>query len=521
MLTPRYYQTEAVDALYAYFEENGGDPLVVMPTGTGKAFVIALFCQRAIADYSDTRIINVTDDERLIEQNYLELMNIWEWAPAGIYSAGLKSRNTHAQILFAGIQSVYKKAYQIQRCDLMLVDEAHMIGRKSDGRYQQFIRDMRSINPHMKVIGLTATHYRLDSGMLHEGDDRLFTDIAYEYQIATAIKDGFLAPVTSRRTGVELDTTGVAKRGGDFVPGALKAACDLSDVNAAIVRETIARGEDRRCWLGFATGISHAEHLVELLRLNGISCAAVHSKMQSDEAIRDFKAGKLRALVNVSMLTKGFNVPQIDMIFDCGPTQSAGRHVQKLGRGTRLFPGKADCLVLDYAKNCARHGPLDEIRPRRPGKGDGEAPVKECGNQDCGAIVHAAVRVCPYCEFEFPPPEPELSAKPCDAPAMSFDIQPEWIEVRNVRYAKHTKPGSPASLRVEYDCGMLSYSEWVCLSHTGYARQKAVEWWRKRTQRPVPTSTEEAIELAPTLPAPSAILVMPGGKYIRVIGARF
>ncbi|MFZ1415080.1 MAG: DEAD/DEAH box helicase family protein, partial [Defluviicoccus sp.] len=157
MIELRPYQSGAISAIYQYFEANAGNPLIVLPTASGKSVVLASFTARAIADWPDTRILIVTHVKELIAQNYAEMIRLWPDAPAGIYSAGLNKRDLHAQILFAGIQSIHKRAYDIQRCDLALIDECHLCPRTSDTMYRRFLGDLTTINPHLKVIGFTAT----------------------------------------------------------------------------------------------------------------------------------------------------------------------------------------------------------------------------------------------------------------------------------------------------------------------------------------------------------------------------
>ena len=104
-----------------------------MPTGTGKSLCIAGFTREAIAAYGDTRVLILTHVKELIQQNFMTMLRAWPEAPAGIYSAGLSRRDIRAQILFAGIQSIHRHAYQVQRCDLVLIDEAHLLGRGDSG----------------------------------------------------------------------------------------------------------------------------------------------------------------------------------------------------------------------------------------------------------------------------------------------------------------------------------------------------------------------------------------------------
>ena len=219
------------------------------------------------------------------------------------------------------------------------------------------------------------------------------------------------------------------------------------------------------------------------------------------------------------MLTTGFNAPGVDLIAMLRPTKSAGLYVQIVGRGCRLAPGKTDCLVLDFAGNIARHGPIDLVKPKRPQAGDGEAPVKVC--PDCSSIVHAAVRQCPDCGHWFPPPVPKITPSASPLAILSTG-KSQWIPVTQVRYARHDKPGKPPSLRVDYCSGRNTHSEWVCLEHPGYPRQKAAAWWARRAPGvPLPLRVDDALACAAQLRCPAEIAVRPSGHFTEVVAARF
>ena len=527
MLNLRPYQAAAVDALYAYFGAYTGNPLVVMPTGTGKSVCIAAFCREACAAYPDTRILILTHVRELIAQNFQALLRAWPEAPAGIYSAGLSRRDIRAQILFAGIQSIHKHADRVQRCDIIIIDEAHLINSTDSGTYRQFIREVSLINSGLtKVVGFTATPYRLGSGVLCEGDDRLFTDVAYDYSILDAIRDGYLSPVTAKRTATQYDLTGVGTSGGDYVASQLEAALDRQDKTESAVAEIIAAGQDRGSWLIFASGVRHAEHVRDAMRAAGISAETVTGKTPAGERgaiIEAFKRGRLRCLTNANVLTTGFDAPGTDLIGLLRPTKSAGLYVQMVGRGTRLAAGKDDCLVLDFARNVERHGPIDMIEPGKPRKkGDsGDAPVKIC--RQCQTICHASARVCVCCGAEFEPPEPgkNLTETAAQHALLSTQIQPEWLDVTDVSYAMHERTGKPRSLKVIYRCGIMTYPEWVAIEHSGYPRQRAEQWWRRRTTTPVPITVAEALEHVHDLRKPLAIQVKLIGKYTDITNVRF
>ncbi len=528
MIELRPYQREAISSLYQYFERNTGNPLVVLPTGTGKSVVISEFCRGAVEAWSDTRILMLTHVRELIAQNFAELIGLWPDAPAGIYSAGLNRRDLRSQIVFGGIQSIHKRALDLQRCDLVLIDEAHLVPRDKSAMYLRFLSELQHINPSMKIIGFTATPYRMDSGLLHEGDGAIFSDIAYEYSIMRAINEGYLCPVIPKEDVTQLDTSGVGSRGGDFIAGQLEAAVDSDEANRSIVREIVQFGADRGSWIVFCAGISHAGHVRDLVREAGFSCDMVSGDTptpERDRIIREFKAGSIRCLTNANVLTTGFNAPGVDLIAMARPTKSVGLYVQMIGRGTRLANGKEDCVVLDFAGNVARHGPLDQVDGRRrikkPSEGE-EAPRKEC--PDCGMRLSLNARACPSCGHQFGDGEsagPSVALSASTDPLLSSQIRPQWIDVNAVSYGLHQKHGKPPSLRVTYMCGLQPKSEWVCFEHTGYPREKACSWWRSMGGGSVPGTVAEALERTGELRAPTRILVRRTGQYTEIVKRDF
>lgn len=525
----RPYQRDAVDAIYKYFSENNGNPLVVVPTGGGKSLIIASFLREAIFNWPDTRVIVLTHVKELIQQNFNALISAWNEAPAGICSAGLGSRDLQSQIIFAGIQSIYKRAYEVQKCELVLIDEAHLLNKSASGMYRRFLTDLKAINPHLKIVGFTATPYRLDQGMLTDGDDALFTDIAYDIPLLKMIDEGYLVPLIPKQTETSLDVSGVHTRGGEFIQSELEDAVDLDPVNRSAVDEIISQGQDRGSWLVFCSGVRHAEHIRDIMREKDITCDLVCGDTpaaQRDRTLQDFKAGRVRCVTNMNVLTVGFDAPGIDLIAMLRPTKSLNLYVQMLGRGTRLATGKEDCLVLDFAGNTKRLGPVDMVHKmvKKPGQpGEGQAPTKTCPK--CQMICFAGVAVCRNCGHVFPPPKPELDTKASTNALLSSQIQMEWLKVSNVMYSLHEKPGKPKSLLVTYQTGLSRHREWVCLEHSGYPREKACKWWGVRSYSShiidVPNDVAEALSQVSDLKKPVEIMVKPSGKYTDIVGYRF
>lgn len=539
MMKLRPYQQEAVKAIYDYFNAHAGHPLVVMPTGTGKSVVIADFVRGAIGAWPETRIVIATHVKELVAQNFSKLIGMWPDAPVGIVSAGLNKREFHKRVVFASIQSIYKHAYTLQRVDLLLVDEAHMIPKEGEGMWRTFIDELLRINPNMKVVGLTATPFRLKGGSLTRGAGAIFTDVAYECDLLRMIEEGYLAPVEPLRTDTHLDVTGVHKSGGEYKQGELEKAVDKDHITRGAVEEIIKHGADRKSWLLFCSGVDHAHHVAEAIRTHGITCETVTGETpgaERDRILNNYKNGQIRAVTNANVLTTGFDAPATDLIAALRPTASAGLWVQMLGRGMRTSPGKTNCLVLDFARNSDRHGPIDKIKAKDKEKGSGEAPVKECPR--CYCICHAAVRYCPDCNYEFPPPELAIQKQASDAPILSTQGEVErWLQVDRWAFEAHHKLGSPTSLRVEYYCGPQVHREWVCLEHRGYARDKAVRWWHLHHigGEACPSDVNRFFEYFgvlvpslggqdysfPTMRQPARIAVKKNGKYTEITNREF
>lgn len=535
----RPYQQEAVEAVFDFWAEDGGNPLVDLATGLGKSACLAELIKRLHEGWPDMRTIVATHVAELIDQSYLELLGMWPFAPAGIYSAGLGRRDRNARVLFCGIQTVWNKVNEIGFVDVLAIDEAHLVPAKASTMYGQFIAALRAINPDLKVVGFTATPFRLDSGRLDEGEDRMFDKVVYAYGIGQGVAEGYLAPLSSKPTATGFDLANVGRLGGDYKQSALQAAVDKTEVTRQAVQEIVAKGADRRSWLCFCAGVEHAEHVRDEIRRHGITCETVTGSTPKDERRRILEAYKryeIRCLTNNSVLTTGFNHKGVDLIAALRPTLSAALYLQMMGRGTRPLyaPGadlstvegrlagiaagpKPNCLVLDFAGLVRRHGPVDMVEPKKPGKGDGEAPVKICPT--CEELVHASVRVCPCCGSEFPPSEEARHAASSDIAPIMSNAEPVWHEVTGRTFRGHPPKGDkPPTVKVTYRLGLQVQNEWLCPGHTGFAKTKADRYWRTHGgATPFPKSADEFLDRAGELATTAEIQLRPAGKYMDVL----
>ena len=521
----RPYQEDAVKAVWDYMRgTDAGNPLVVAPTGSGKSLIFAAICHDAWKIQPGTRIIMLTHVAELVAQNEVTLKTYWPDAPVGVFSAGMGRKEPGSPILLAGVQSYAKSVARVGWADLVIVDEAHLIPKAGNGQYLTAIAALREFNPRLRVIGLTATPFRTDTGWLHQGKGALFDEVVYDIPLLDLMKDGHISRVTSKNPRTHIDTDGVRKTAGEFNSKQLEAAAMEGDNVAEAVTEVIQRGADRHGWMFFASGKKHAEMIHAEVLGRGISCDIVTGdtpKARRAAIIADYKAKRTRAIVSVGVLTTGFDAPHVDLIALMRPTMSPGLHVQIVGRGLRTSPGKVNCLVLDFAGNIERHGPLDDIRVREPGEGGGSAPIKEC--PECNELVAAGAMVCPACGHEFPPRDiVKHQSRATQLAVVSDDEGPSErpsLPVQAMRVGRHQKDGKPDSMVVRYEINMtMTIGEWLCFDHKGRASHMATRTWVKlRGRLPAPESTDEALKRVGELSDPSHIQVEQNGRYHNVI----
>ena len=524
----REYQSAAVDAVYDHLRTRDDNPVVVLPTGAGKSLVLGRIATDAVRLWKG-RVLILAHVKELLQQNAEKIKSLCEGIPVGIYSAGLKRRDTETPILVAGIQSIYQRACDLDPFDLIIIDEAHMLSRKGDGMYRQFLKDCQVINPHTRVIGLTATPFRLDSGTICT-PDHFLNHVCYEVGIKELIRDGYLSPLISKAGEQRADTLQLHIRGGEFIAGEAEALMNTESLVTSACREIVDRTATRQCCLIFAAGVAHAKAIVEAMRDgHGVKCGLVTGKTpvdERDQILSDFRTGKLKYLVNVSVLTTGFDAPNIDCVALLRPTMSPGLLLQMVGRGFRLHPGKENCLILDFGGNIERHGPIDQIKPvEKTSQQTTMSPAKTCEN--CQAIVACGYTQCPECGHPFPPPEREMhDATASDAGVLSGERVDTHYEVIDTVYRIHVKRDAPQEaprcLRVDYMVGLNHWqSEYICVEHHGYARRKAEAWWNMRCGEPCPTSAEEALAMADSgmLARTESITIRrtAGEKYDRII----
>jgi DNA repair protein RadD len=526
----RDYQQRSLDMLYDWLGKTEGNPCVSLPTGSGKSVVIGSLAANAVQQWPSTRILMVTRSQELIQQNAEKLRSLWPGAPMGIYSASLKKKQLGEPIIIGGPLSLANVVDQLGHIDLCIIDECHDISHKDEGSYRKIVNYLKEVNPQLRVIGFTATPFRLGHGLITD-KPAIFDDLIEPTSIEELIYKGYLAPLRSKQTGFTFDTSGVHKRGGDFIESELQKAVDTEDNNVRMVEEVIARAGNRKSWMFFCSGIEHAEHIRDILISYGIPAEAVHSKMQGGrkKAIEDFKSGKLRAITNVNALSTGFDHPAIDLLVMARPTMSPGLYLQQAGRGLRIHPDKDDCLVLDFAGVVAKHGPVTAVQPpKRKGEaGGGQVPTKGC--PDCGELIHASVMTCPACGHVFEAKEKNFSLRNDDI----MGIKGQDMPVTSWNWRRHTSKSTGKEMLAVTYYGNLSdpsVTEYLPVMHEGFAGQKAMRQLVKmeRSSGAAITGTiadpdflEEAALEMNAAQHPSVVEFKKDGKFYRVLDRRW
>lgn len=361
----RDYQTEAVSATIQHFRKTNESAVIVLPTGSGKSLVIA-----ELARLANRKILVLTHVKELVEQNYLKYSSYG--LKASIYSAGLKQKDNQQQVTFASIQSVARNLQDFtQEYSLIIIDECHRVNlpsngseNQSDNQYQQIIKQLTKINSDIKLLGLTATPYRLGMGWIYKRhyrgimrseDPRPFEHCIFELPLRHLIKKKYLTPPTLIDATIEHYDFSALKTNtqGDFNNREVNQLLgNYQRITQGIIEQIIELGGNRKGIMIFAATVEHAQEIHRYLpsEQSALIIGATESK-QRDDYINRFKNKEIKFLVNVSVLTTGFDAPHVDFIAILRPTQSVSLYQQIIGRGLRLSEGKKDCLVIDYTGN--------------------------------------------------------------------------------------------------------------------------------------------------------------------------
>lgn len=540
----RPYQERAISDLFDWLSRHPtGYPIVDASVGAGKSIIIAELCKRIIAMSPNARIVMCVASRELCQQNLDKLRAIWQDAPAGVCSASLGKKDLESQIIFATIGSIAKHADKIGKVDIMLIDECHNVNSSNAGMYRTLINDLKRFgNQSLCVIGFTGTPFRGDGVWLWQGTDPLFAGTATRISMDELLEQGYLAPlVADNSPKPKIDTSNIKVQGGDYVIKELVEIVQDDELIKAVMDDFYISGFSTRSkFLFYCVTKEHAQKVLDALwgfaGLNAHLITADTPSAERADILARYKLPKtdrnaINCLVSIGTLTTGFDAPATDCIVLLRPTRSPVLYVQIAGRGMRTADGKKDCLWLDYTDTTERLGAVNRIKGRNKSKSSmsvGE-PFKyclACGNQN---PIHALE--CAECGEKFPEQNRVTHGTQSGnlSPLEGYNPPVErQFEVLAISYHKHQKGDKTPTLRIDYDIGeMFPVSEWVCLEHTGYALQKAIQWYSQvLPNESVPFTIDEALERLHTGPlakAPSSIICKkdPLGKYWQIQSREF
>ncbi len=562
-VTLRPYQKEAVQAAVRHFRGSDAPACIVLPTGAGKSLVIA-----ELARLAKGKVLVLSHVKELCEQNHKKHAELG--GRAGIFAAGLNRKEADEQVTFASVQSVARNldAFADPR-SLLIIDECHRVSGEDESQYGQVTESLRQRNPRLKVLGLTATPYRLGlgwiyrfhhRGMVRSEEPRPFETCIYELSLRKMIEEGFLTRPRIEDAPIAQYDFSVLEQGrfGEYREADVnRLLVSHQRVTEAIVRQVVdlADAGKRRGVMIFAATVDHAREIAGYLPPERTALVLGEtSAADRDHRIAAFKRGELHYLVNVAVLTTGFDAPHVDLIAILRPTQSVSLFQQIVGRGLRLAPGKQSCLVVDYAGNGfdVFYPEVGEQKPSRDslpvevvcpacdfvnlfwGKKDESGHVLEHFGRRCGhfSVNESGARV--RCEYRFRfkecgacTAENDIAARrccECDAPIIDpDDVLKKCLKLKDamvLRVAGITFEARGELLSVTYhDEQGETLSERFDLGHAG---QRAVfnrVFGRRLASGRRPMRFERAkdvLTLGSLIPAPDFVVARKNKRFWRI-----
>lgn len=502
----RDYQQEASDFVFQSLRA-GNHPCVQLPTGTGKSLVVADIVNRIRQKEGIVWVL--THVKELVQQNHRTLERFAGLSNTGIICAGLNQTTEGEQVTFATIQSIHKRAIkgQLRPPHAIIIDEAHRIPPGKDGKWYN---EVLHAYPDARRIGMTATPWRMDGGMIYGSQEGLwFNDLAYQKTVLEMVEAGYLAPLVGVHTEVQLDLAGVQKNAGDYV---MKQVSEKQTHPwlMAVVDATMKLAEKRKHIAVYCPTVEAAHNTAATFEAKGWSAGVVVGQTDDrHEVIDEWKCGNTRVLCSVDVLTTGFDHPPLDCIVCLRPTESSSLWVQILGRGTRIHEDKSNCLVLDFVGNLARLGGIGMMEDFYEEK-DGEAvAVKKA----TGAKKEKKEKPKPNYLGALDPMSGSAKAVQVATTDVSYVVIPSKSQqgksILMVSYEAVTEEGYP-----------ITASLFVCPEYSGYARHQAEQFFERRGGT-CPRSADTARYACYGLPVPRFLTVQRNGRYINVVKEHF
>ena len=480
-LIPRWYQQEAIDATIKFLTTEKGNGTLDMPTASGKAMTQAEIAKAVYNIVPTHQMVFLTDVTNLIGQNRDETLGQWPKAKTSIFSASYKEKSHKGELVFCGIQSVYKMAHLFKNVSVLFIDEIHRASLKAGSMYWRFFHELKKINPHIRIIGFSASPWKMTGSI---AGTWICDKIIYKIPMRVLLDEGFLNPLVTPPMDIQADLSGVRiSSSGEFNEEEMAKIMDDDYLVKMAIKESIDKAVGRHSILVFASSVRHANHIKEALRSHGEHSEIIIGDTVTDdrtETIRKFNNFELRWLISVGTLTTGFN----SRVADCGvflrATKSSSLWIQLLGRLMRIHESKIDGLVLCFGGNVARFGPVDQIGPpptKDEVKQAKKTPFKQCGN--CSKLVKYLEKVCPWCKEEFGSdiaPNHGTEASTDDIMGSS-ESTIKNVPIDHVTFCKHhSQKSGGKSLRITYHNG-LETIHYYLKNDSAYQRSIFCKWW--------------------------------------------
>lgn len=365
----RDYQQAAFDAATNFMKKSTAPFLVEAATGAGKSHLIAAIADWSTSQGDNVRVLCLQPSKELLEQNYQKFLATG--SPASLYSASVGKKDLRHPVIFGTVQSVANSVDNFPRVAIVILDEAHNL----TPTFKKIVDALKLKNANLRVMGLTATPYRMGQGYLYHVDqkgqpvepgrqNRYFSKMVCQITARELLAKEYLTPPTTAPTESNYDAANMQlNKLGKFDQRDIEQAFEgQGRLTAEIVRDIVEKSYNRHGVLIFAATIKHANEVLDSLPPDRSAIITGKTKKADREhIIKRFKQKRIKYLVNVAVLTTGFDAPHVDVVAILRATESPGLLQQIIGRGLRLSEDKTDCLILDYAENIERHCPDGDI----------------------------------------------------------------------------------------------------------------------------------------------------------------
>lgn len=460
----RPYQEECVENI-KYCVSNNINALAVLPCGAGKSVVIAELINQLKLERNTVKCLMVVDSATLVEQNADKLKKINDKLGVGIFCSTLGQKKLTEEITYATIQSIHKvDVNELGWYDTIIIDECHMISNKGEGIYFELINKLKELNPNLIVVGLSATPFRTQTGMITEGEHRIFEDICFEITIDELLEQGYLSPIISKITRQDLDLSKIKIKNKEYDIEELDLLMSNEQRVEATIGEVLTIASDRKHFLWFCSGLNHVAIVEEKLQNIGRNARAITGKTPKnlrDKYIEEYKEGIITDLISCDVFTKGFDAPCTDCLVCLRPTKSTGLYIQIVGRLMRLYPDKINGLFLDFANVIAEHGAINDIKIKKKynpqtHKSELQA-VKMIDNTklclQCRTLLKKSELVCPSCGFEYTTEQVlRHDIKPSELDIMATKNPNQYFDVEKTEYVDWTAKSGNKCLKIVYYC---------------------------------------------------------------------